>query len=406
MRGSTKRRGDSWRARYRDDDGREHQRTFPTKRAADQWLREQLGALGTGTWVDPSAGSIPFADYAAQWLESQHVRPNTRRQIEIRLRLYLGPVIGTTPLRSVRRSHVVEIVRRCSTDLALSPLVVRHTVTTLRSVLDAAVADRLVTANVARDRTITMPRPERSTGTLDATQVAAIAERVGPRLRAMIILGAASGLRPGELAGLTIDRVIGLASLATDGRVSDLGAWRGTARPGTAWPGAAWLAGAGHGADPEEASVSPRGAASVVIRVDRQLVGSGFGPPKTPSSVRDVSIPPAVVEVLVEHVRTHGLGDGGLLFSSPTGRPMDSPRRSRAWARATAGMELAPGLTLHDLRHFHASTLLGAGVNIAAVSRRLGHASPAITLSTYAHVMPSDEERVLNASEAIARGIA
>jgi integrase len=47
----------------------------------------------------------------------------------------------------------------------------------------------------------------------------------------------------------------------------------------------------------------------------------------------------------------------------------------------------------HDLRHTFASTLLSNGVSIAAVSGWLGHASPTVTLSTYAHMMPVDEDR-------------
>jgi integrase len=52
-----------------------------------------------------------------------------------------------------------------------------------------------------------------------------------------------------------------------------------------------------------------------------------------------------------------------------------------------------PGVRYHDLRHTFASTLLSNGVSIAAVAGWLGHASPTVTLSTYAHMMPVDEDR-------------
>jgi len=51
-----------------------------------------------------------------------------------------------------------------------------------------------------------------------------------------------------------------------------------------------------------------------------------------------------------------------------------------------------PRLRFHDLRHSHASFLLAAGANVKVVSQRLGHASVAFTLDTYAHVMPGMEE--------------
>jgi hypothetical protein len=45
-------------------------------------------------------------------------------------------------------------------------------------------------------------------------------------------------------------------------------------------------------------------------------------------------------------------------------------------------------------------------VSIAFVAKRLGHANPSITLSIYAWAMPADEERVLDAAEAIAARLA
>ncbi|RPJ63389.1 MAG: site-specific integrase [Acidobacteria bacterium] len=276
------------------------------------------------------------------------------------------PVLGPVPLRSIRRSHVMEVVRRCSRDLGLGPLVTRYTVATLRAILAAAVAERLIPTNVAADKTIPLPKRERASGTLSAEQVAAIATRIEPRYRAMVLLGAASGLRPGELMAVTADRISPAIHLAGD--------------------------------------VIPQQA---TVRVDRQAtVGHAFAPPKTASSVREVAVGATVVRTLIEHVRTFGLGDEGLVFSTPTGRMLSSPYTSVAWTRATAGMDLPPGLTLHDLRHHHASTLLSEGINIAAVAKRLGHSSPTITLAHYSWAMPQDDDLILRASEAIARRLA
>jgi|SRR5215475_49223 len=49
--------------------------------------------------------------------------------------------------------------------------------------------------------------------------------------------------------------------------------------------------------------------------------------------------------------------------------------------------ELLPPARLHDLRHFHATTLLLAGVPVHVVAARLGHADPSANLRTYAHVI-------------------
>jgi len=47
---------------------------------------------------------------------------------------------------------------------------------------------------------------------------------------------------------------------------------------------------------------------------------------------------------------------------------------------------------MHDLRHTHATLMLKAGVHPKVVSERLGHANIAITLDTYSHVLPGQQE--------------
>jgi integrase len=45
-----------------------------------------------------------------------------------------------------------------------------------------------------------------------------------------------------------------------------------------------------------------------------------------------------------------------------------------------------PPVTFHALRHSHASALIASGLDVLTVSRRLGHGSPAVTLTIYAHL--------------------
>jgi integrase len=51
-------------------------------------------------------------------------------------------------------------------------------------------------------------------------------------------------------------------------------------------------------------------------------------------------------------------------------------------------------LRFHDLRHTHASLLLSKGQSLRAVSQRLGHSNPALTLRVYAHCLPSDDAQL------------
>lgn len=50
-------------------------------------------------------------------------------------------------------------------------------------------------------------------------------------------------------------------------------------------------------------------------------------------------------------------------------------------------------MRFHDLRHFAATVLAGAGVDIRTIAGRLGHAHPAFTLRTYAHFMEAADRQ-------------
>ena len=56
-----------------------------------------------------------------------------------------------------------------------------------------------------------------------------------------------------------------------------------------------------------------------------------------------------------------------------------------------------PHLTLHGLRHAHATLMLSAGVHPKVVSERLGHSNISVTMDTYSHVMPGMQEAAAQA---------
>ncbi|MEG1841050.1 MAG: tyrosine-type recombinase/integrase, partial [Raoultibacter sp.] len=65
---------------------------------------------------------------------------------------------------------------------------------------------------------------------------------------------------------------------------------------------------------------------------------------------------------------------------------------NNALARRCVAAEI-PVITVHGLRHTHASLLLFAGVSIASVARRLGHASMTTTQKTYLHIIQELENK-------------
>jgi integrase len=130
--------------------------------------------------------------------------------------------------------------------------------------------------------------------------------------------------------------------------------------------------------------------------------GIRFKPPKTKNSVRDVSLPDIVVEALRDLKRQQlelrislGLGrmpDDALIFPKLDGQPQSPRSFSKMWSDVADDIGI-PQITFHAFRHTHASQLIDAGIDVVKISRRLGHASPTITLKIYAHLFRTQDDK-------------
>jgi integrase len=138
--------------------------------------------------------------------------------------------------------------------------------------------------------------------------------------------------------------------------------------------------------------------------------------PKSRAGRRDIGLPEIVVDTLREHrlkqlelrvaLGTGKLAADALVFPNLDGGPQAPSDVSRAWGLVADGLGL-PEITLHGLRHTHASQLIDAGVDIVTISKRLGHATPDVTLRVYAHLFHRDEDKAaaaINAALASAGG--
>lgn len=75
------------------------------------------------------------------------------------------------------------------------------------------------------------------------------------------------------------------------------------------------------------------------------------------------------------------------MFTKPDGSWVHPDIFSQIFDRVVERIDV-PEITLHDLRHTHATLLLQAGVPVKVVCERLGHSNPAFTMSVYQHVLP------------------
>jgi integrase len=115
---------------------------------------------------------------------------------------------------------------------------------------------------------------------------------------------------------------------------------------------------------------------------------------KTGSGRRTIDLDEGSVAVLVEWRTARAgeragsvPGDDDLVFTKADGSPIHPDIFSQVFDRAVERLAV-PTISLHDLRHTHATLLLKAGVPVKVVSERLGHASAAFTMSVYQHVLP------------------
>lgn len=104
---------------------------------------------------------------------------------------------------------------------------------------------------------------------------------------------------------------------------------------------------------------------------------------KTDAGEREVVMQPGLRRVLLEHkMACSAKSDEDRVFA-------DAGTRRAVGARVMR----AAGCTLHTLRHTHASILISQGVDVTAVAAQMGHSSPTITLSTYAHMFDPKARR-------------
>lgn len=348
MRTTIQKRGDRWRARWQQPDGKWRGQTFGRKIDAQNHLATVVADTSRGTYSDPNDARLPFGDYAASWLtlQVQH-RQSTATTTESRLRRHVLPTFKDRQLGAVRRSEVQAWVGELVAK-PLAPSTVEACYRLLATIFRSAVTDRLIQSSPCER--IKLPSTDHAQVVpLPLEAVTALRKRMPGDMAAAVTLAAGAGLRLGEVLGLSVDRVDFLRRQ---------------------------------------------------VRVDRQLVlpKSGppaFGPPKTAASNRTVPLPQSVVDALAAHLERHGEGPDRLIFHH-NGRPV---RRTRFWDwwKAATKDTAWPDAKFHDLRHHHASLLIAAGCSVKVVQAQLGHASATETLDTYSHLWPDDDERVRDA---------
>jgi integrase len=369
MSGFVRKRGATWTWYLNGPDpatGTPRQRTkggFRTKKECQAALGEAVASLRAGTYVEASKRTVR-SFLVDEWLPAVEpkVRPSTWANYRTQVHVHLVPALGATELQRLSPTQLDAFYRWLLTSgrrdgCGLAPKSVRNIHGVVHRALRDAVRWGYVARNVAD--AVDPPAgasPEMKVWTPEQLRLF-LREVRDDRLYAAWLLVATTGMRRGELAGLRWVDV-------------DLAAGR----------------------------VSPRRPRVVV---DYAVVVSE---PKTAKGRRSLALDPATVAALRKH-RTRqaaergavgpGYVDSGLVFTHLDGRPLHPDLISDWFERHTRAAGL-PRIRLHDVRHSYASAALAAGIPAKVVSERLGHATIAITLDTYSHVLPGLDAEAAN----------
>jgi integrase len=358
----------------RDASGKRKQRWHSfkgTKREAKARLAELITEREQGAYVEPSRMTV--ARYFEEWLRDWAPAKCQPKALEryAQLAKHVIVAIGDKPMQQVRGGDLNRLYRDLQDPgrkpKPLSPRTVKHVDILVRTVFRHAV--RQTDIKVDPCKQIDAPSaPHEEAAVLRPEEIPILLNGVRDTILSPIaIVALGTGMRRGELCAL---------------RWQDVDLDAGT------------------------------------LKVERSLEetrkgGLRFKPPKSARGRRTISLSPSVVETLRAHWKAQqeqrlALGQGRapadhLVFATYEGKPRSPDGLSKRFSKVMTAGGL-PHVSLHTLRHTHASLLIQQGVDILTISRRLGHSSAAITLNVYGHIITS-KDRAADILEGVLGGI-
>lgn len=335
---------------------------FTTRTTAKKARDAARHAVNRGTYVAPQ--DLTVADYLRRWVEAHAValKPSTAKSYRDNIERYLIPRLGHERIQSLSPSLLSLVLR----DLyekggvggkALSPRTVEFARAVLRKAMDDAVIDRIVEVNpvVGTKRPKTVKPHHTVWSSAELRRFLTATE--GKPFSALWVLAAGTGMRRGELLALRWSQV-----------------------------------------DLEAGVVVVERSVTSINRELHYVTTKNHERREVPIDSRTT----AQLRAWRKRQTAERLAWGaaykdseGLVFTWENGAPVSGDYVTKQFVRAQRLADV-PRITLHEVRHTHASILLREGVPVHVVSARLGHKDASVTLNVYAHHIPEDSTRVLD----------
>ena len=299
--------------------------TFAYRDDAEDWLVVEQAKFIVGVFPEREQRQAPNLDsYQVEWMGRRELRPRTRHEYERLYEQHISPTFGAAPIDAISAAQV-ETWHNVTLKQRTGPTRRAHAYALLKSLLNTAITDGLITRNPCQIRGASRAKRARAIQPATLEELAVIETHMPSRLRLMVPLSAFCMLRFGEAVEL---------------RRKDV--------------------------DTRKALLHiRRGVTSVA---GKKVVGA----PKTEAGIRDVPIPPHLIPDVRDHLKDHVDKDPeALLFPGVHGGHLSSATLYDAFypAREAAGR---PDLRWHDLRHSGAFMAAATNASLATIMARGG----------------------------------
>jgi integrase len=341
-------------------DGTQGQKTFRTKREADNFKAQVVADKNRGVLQDDRTNKVTFELVASEWLESNPTkRERTRDRDKGILSLHLLPVFGKQPIRKIKREHITDLIKSW-VDHGYSPSTIQRMKAVLSGIFNFALAEEIIHRSPVFK--IKTPRVDARDGhPLTAQEAQKLLGAIEPHFYPLVFIMVTTGLRWSEAAGLEVKHF-----------------------------------------DPLKMPPS--------LTVEQSLHSNARGKvieaTKSRAANRVIPLSQTQVDAINKHLEDTNRSISDIhspLFTSPNGESLDySNFRERYWTKAVhqAGLD---HVTIRDLRMTAATNLINAGVDLKTVTTLMGHEDIKTTLRHYTQAKTAN---LVHASEVLVNAIA
>ncbi len=358
--------GNRWRGWYVGDDGKQHTKRFRTEAEAKAWSDTERGKVVTNQWVSPDMGADTFGAVAEQWIRTKnHRKPKTLAGYRSILDTLVLPRWGDTSMKEITYPDLSAWIAGLSVNgsqagTGLSASRIRQTHQLMGAVFKYAVKAGLASKNIAAEIDRRHDLPETAEAEQHYLTHAQLLDFAGEaeRFETMTLILGYCGLPFGEAAAL---------------RRRDVGDKEITVRNS-----ATYVQGQG------------------IVETGTKTKRTRRVPVPGPVWDRVKAELPGEPDAFVFPSRKGGrlpLGEYRWAFDNALKAVQSRARAKRQQELADDGEAITPdfpSITPKGLRHTCASLAISAGANVKVVQRMLGHATAAMTLGLYGHLMSDD----------------